>query len=43
MRIGIAIFPDDGNDAQTLLNRADLAIDQAKAAGRETYRFSVGF
>ncbi|WP_170164841.1 sensor domain-containing diguanylate cyclase [Thiocapsa rosea] len=39
--IGIAIFPDHGDDAQALLNRADLAMYQAKAAGRGTYRFAV--
>ncbi len=38
--IGIAIFPDHGDDPQTLLNRADLAMYQAKAAGRGTYRFA---
>lgn len=39
--IGIAIFPDHGEDARALLNRADLAMYQAKAAGRGTYRFAV--
>ncbi len=39
--IGIAIFPDHAEDAQELLNRADLAMYQAKAAGRGTYRFAV--
>ena len=38
--IGIAMFPDHGDDAQALLNRADLAMYQAKAAGRGTYRFA---
>lgn len=39
--IGIALFPDHGEDPQALLNRADLAMYQAKAAGRATYRFAV--
>ncbi|MFB1490191.1 MULTISPECIES: diguanylate cyclase domain-containing protein [unclassified Thiocapsa] len=38
--IGIAIFPDHGDNPQTLLTRADLAMYQAKAAGRGAYRFA---
>jgi diguanylate cyclase (GGDEF)-like protein len=30
--IGIALFPDHGDDAETLLQRADVAMYQAKAA-----------
>jgi len=30
--LGIAVFPDDGTDAQTLLQRADVAMYQAKAS-----------
>ncbi len=33
--IGIAIYPDHGRDAETLLKRADMAMYQAKHAGRE--------
>lgn len=36
--IGIALFPDDGLDAQTLLKRADEAMYKAKHAGRNTFR-----
>ncbi|HSO81990.1 GGDEF domain-containing protein [Thiocapsa sp.] len=39
--IGIAIFPDHRDDPQALLSRADLAMYQAKAAGRGTYRFAA--
>lgn len=33
--IGIALFPDDGADAITLLKRADAAMYQAKRLGRD--------
>lgn len=37
--IGIALFPHDAQDAETLLRHADSALYQAKAAGRNTCRF----
>ncbi len=37
--IGISTFPDDGEDGESLLKHADAAMYQAKAAGRNTYRF----
>ena len=37
--IGISLFPRDGNDIQSLLMCADLAMYHAKACGRNTFRF----
>ena len=37
--IGIAVFPQDGQDAETLLKHADTALFKAKEGGRNTYRF----
>jgi diguanylate cyclase (GGDEF)-like protein len=37
--IGIAMFPSDGTDGQTLFFSADEALYQAKQAGKNAYRF----
>jgi predicted signal transduction protein with EAL and GGDEF domain/CheY-like chemotaxis protein len=37
--IGIAMFPDDANDPETLLKYANTAMERAKEAGRDGYRF----
>ncbi|MGJ3647849.1 putative bifunctional diguanylate cyclase/phosphodiesterase [Sphingomonas sp. GlSt437] len=37
--VGIAIGPDDGDDADTLLKNADLALYRAKQDGRGVFRF----
>jgi diguanylate cyclase (GGDEF)-like protein/PAS domain S-box-containing protein len=36
---GVAVFPQDGENPETLLRHADLALYQAKNQGRNTYRF----
>lgn len=37
--VGIALCPINGDDPDELLRRADLALYQAKAAGRNTFKF----
>jgi diguanylate cyclase (GGDEF)-like protein len=37
--IGIAMFPDDGNTANELLRRADMAMYNAKESGKGCWRF----
>ena len=37
--IGVSIFPDDGSDMNTLMKCADLALYQAKDAGRNCTRY----
>ncbi len=39
LSLGIAVFPADGDDPDTLIRKADAAMYHAKDAGRNTYRF----
>lgn len=39
--IGVSLFPEDGNDAETLLKRADGAMYRAKEAGRNNFQFAT--
>jgi diguanylate cyclase (GGDEF)-like protein len=37
--LGIGLYPDDGQSADVLMKYADIALYQAKAGGRNGYRF----
>jgi len=37
--IGIAVYPTDGDDCETLLKHADVAMYEAKHSGKNVYRF----
>lgn len=36
--VGIALYPQDGMDIETLMKKADIAMYQAKSAGRDQYQ-----
>ncbi|MBC8017982.1 MAG: diguanylate cyclase, partial [Verrucomicrobia bacterium] len=38
--IGVSIYPDDAEDAQNLISCADLAMYEAKRAGKNNFRYS---
>ena len=40
--LGIAVFPDDGRTAETLLKKADMAMHKAKELGISNFRFFTG-
>ncbi|HEX8692359.1 MAG TPA: EAL domain-containing protein [Longimicrobium sp.] len=37
--VGVAVAPDDGADAETLIRHADIAMYRAKEAGRDAIKF----
>lgn len=37
--VGVSVYPDDGQDAETLIKNADTAMYQAKTRGREKFQF----
>jgi len=37
--VGIALYPDDGRDAQTLMKNADTAMFHGKSQGKNTYQY----
>ncbi|MDP1679106.1 MAG: EAL domain-containing protein [Candidatus Nitrotoga sp.] len=37
--VGISVFPEDGNDSESLIAHADAAMYQAKGNGRNNYQF----
>ena len=37
--VGVSLYPDDGFDLESLLKHADIALYEAKNAGRDNYRF----
>ena len=37
--VGVALFPDDGHDAETLIRHADMAMYAAKREGRGNFQF----
>ena len=37
--IGVSVYPEDGEDADTLIKNADTAMYQAKEHGRHSYRY----
>ncbi|PKR77154.1 hypothetical protein CEY16_10445 [Halalkalibacillus sediminis] len=39
MSVGIAVYPDDGEDTETLIRKADIALYKAKDDGKNTFQW----
>lgn len=39
--IGVSLYPDNGEDIQTLIKNADIAMYNAKTSGKNNYKFYV--
>ena len=37
--MGVSVYPDDGDDAETIIRNADMAMYHTKEAGRNSYEF----
>ncbi|MCR5272344.1 MAG: bifunctional diguanylate cyclase/phosphodiesterase [Lachnospiraceae bacterium] len=41
MNMGVAIYPTDGNNAEELMRKADIALFEAKRHGRNSYEYYI--
>ncbi len=37
--VGISLYPDDGDDGESLMQKADIAMYQAKSEGKDNYQY----
>ncbi len=43
LSVGISVYPDNGDDAETLMRNSDAAMYSIKANGRNSYQFFGGY
>ena len=41
--VGISLYPEHGEDAETLMKNADVALYEAKGAGKNAFRIAAGY